>query len=246
MRRHYLLWAIGVFGIVGTVYGLYSLVYNLNHGKGLSILALLLFIFGLISLILYLLINISKRLAAKKRIEEPVVKEEIIEDKVDTTKIEEKPTEVQALEEPKEKEEVEEEHEEIPRGYGARSDTSYEPYRESYASTSYVKEVGYGPLLRVSGSMILDMRSNTYYRIEGNNVYQDGYGIRFEIRGNQIRDVFGSYLYEISGSNINKVFGGFYASISGNYITLYDSSRKFEMTDSLSKKQILVAIALLF
>ena len=90
------------------------------------------------------------------------------------------------------------------------------------------------------------MRTNTYYRIEGNVVNQEGCGIRYEIRGNQIRDAFGGYLYELSGSNINKVYGGFYASISGNYITLFDLSQKYEMTDSLSKKQILVAAALLF
>ena len=77
------------------------------------------------------------------------------------------------------------------------------------------------------------MRNNTYYRIENNIVNQDGYGIRYEINGNQIRDAFGGYLFEISGSNINKIFGGFYASISGNYITLFDSSKKYEMTESL-------------
>ena len=90
------------------------------------------------------------------------------------------------------------------------------------------------------------MRTSTYYRIENNNVMQEGYGICYEIRGNQIRDAFGGYLYELSGSNINKVFGGYYASISGNYITLYDLSTKFETTDSLSKKQVLAVAALLF
>ena len=113
-------------------------------------------------------------------------------------------------------------------------------------STVYVKQVGYGPLLRVEGNRILDMRSNTYYRIEDNMVMQEGYGPVFEIRGNQIKNAFGSFLYELSGSNINKVFGGFYASISGNYITLYDLSIKYEMTDSLSKSQILAVAALLF
>lgn len=121
-----------------------------------------------------------------------------------------------------------------------RSSSSY-----SY-STVYVKQVGYGPALRVEGDRIIDMRTNTYYRLENNVVMQDGYGPVFEIRGNQIRDVFGGYLYEISSSNINKTFGGFYASISGNYITLYDSSIKYEMTDSLSKRQMLAIVALLF
>ena len=90
------------------------------------------------------------------------------------------------------------------------------------------------------------MRNNTYDHIENNLVYQDGYGVIYEISGNRIRDAFGGYFYEISGSNINKVFGGFYASISGNYITLFDLSKKYEMTDSLSKKQLLVVAMLLF
>ena len=77
-------------------------------------------------------------------------------------------------------------------------------------------------------------------------VNQDGGGPAFEISGNRIRSAFGGYLYEISGSNINKVFGGFYASISGNYITLFDSSEKYEMDGSLNQKQLLVIAALLF
>ncbi len=91
------------------------------------------------------------------------------------------------------------------------------------------------------------MRSNTYYRLENNMVMQEGYGPIFEIRDNQIKSSFGGYLYyELSGSNINKTFGGFYASISGNYITLFDGSIKYEMSDSLSKRQILIVAALLF
>ena len=90
------------------------------------------------------------------------------------------------------------------------------------------------------------MRSNTYYRIQGNTVNQDGGGPVFEISGNSIRSAFGGYLYEISGNNINKIFGGFYASISGNYITLFDSSEKYEITDRLNQKQLLAITALLF
>ena len=122
----------------------------------------------------------------------------------------------------------------------------YNSSSDYFVSTVYVKQVGYGPLLRVEGNRILDMRNNIYYRIENNMVTQEGYGPVFEIRGNQIKDAFGGYLYELSGSNINKVYGGFYASISGNYITLYDLSVKYETTDSLSKRQILAVAALLF
>ena len=77
-------------------------------------------------------------------------------------------------------------------------------------------------------------------------IFQEGSGPRYEIRGDQIKDAFGGYLYELSGSNINKVYGGFYASIGGSYITLHDSSRKFEMTGNLSRKQVLAVAALLF
>ena len=63
---------------------------------------------------------------------------------------------------------------------------------------------------------------------------------------NFIKDLYGNYLFEISGNNINEVFGGFYASLSGNYITLFDSSRQYETTESLSKNQILIIAALLF
>lgn len=45
---------------------------------------------------------------------------------------------------------------------------------------------------------------------------------------------------------IGTVFGGFYASISGNYITVHDLSVKYEMTDRLSKTQLLAVSALLF
>ena len=130
--------------------------------------------------------------------------------------------------------------------YTSRPKNTYRSSPSYSYSTVYVKQVGYGPLLRVEGNRILDMRTSAYYRIEGGLVKQEGYGPVFEIRGNQIKNAFGGYLYELSGSNINKVYGGFYASISGNYITLYDLSIKYEMTDSLSRNQILAVAALLF
>ncbi len=42
------------------------------------------------------------------------------------------------------------------------------------------------------------------------------------------------------------IYSGFYASISGNYIALYDLSIKYELFASLSRKQILASVALLF
>ena len=133
--------------------------------------------------------------------------------------------------------------------YKPRSDVTYESRRTSSIydnETIYVRKVGYGPVLRVCGNRVLDMRSNTYYSIQGNFVYQDGSGPVFEISGNRIRSAYGGYLYEISGSNINKVFGGFFASISGNYITKFDSSEKYEISSSLNRAQQLTVTALLF
>lgn len=237
MRRHYLLWSIAVFGIIGTAYGAYLLVYHFNHGNGLSIPALLLLIFGFIALVTFLAMYIFSYIAEKKKKKEsaPIAIEKETEEVTVAEEIEEKPSI---------KQETKQEREE----YDSKSNVTYEfSSSSSYSvSTIYVKQVSYGPLLRIEGSRIVDMRTNTYYRIENNMVMQDGYGPVFEIRGNQIKDAFGGYLYELSGSNINKTFGGFYASISGNYITLYDSSMKYETTDSLSKRQILVVVALLF
>ena len=236
MRKQYLHWSLMVLGIVGTIYGTYLLIYHYNHGNGLNVLALVLLILGILSLLSFLVAIISIHLTHKKRANE-----------VETTKLEEavpveeeKPAPAEALKE----EPIKDDKEEVsytPREKRTCSSSSIYSY-----STVYVKKVGYGPLLRIEGSRIIDMRTNTYYRIENNFVMQDGYGVCYEIRGNQIKDAFGGYLYEISGSNINKVFGGFYASISGNYITIYDLSDKYEMTDSLSKRQILVVAALLF
>ena len=109
-----------------------------------------------------------------------------------------------------------------------------------------MKKVGYGPILEIRGNRIKDMRTLTYYRIEGEHIYEEGGGIRYSIYGNQIKDTFGGYMYELSGSNINKVFGGFYASISGSYITKYDNSEKYEVTCSLNKSQTLLIAILVF
>ena len=238
MRRIYLVWCVAVFGIVGTVYGSYLLIYHFNRDSGLNIPSLILLIFGSIALILFLILYIPFLIKQKKKkngtilsMEEHDIEEEDAEPIVE----EEKPAVTSKAEPRQEKEE-----------YVPNTNNTYRSSSSYSVSTIYVKQVGCGPLLRIEGTRVIDMRTNTYYRIENNMVMQEGYGPVFEIRGNQIKDAFGGYLYEVSGSNINKAFGGFYASISGNYITLYDLSEKYEMTDSLSRRQLLVVAALLF
>ena len=128
-------------------------------------------------------------------------------------------------------------------------DVTYEKVRttSSFSSGSvYISRVGYGPVLRVSGAEILDMRNNAYYHIEGNVVKKDGSGPVFEISGNRIKAAFGSYLYEISGNNVNKIFGGFYASINNSSIQTHDLSERHEISGSLNLYQKLTVIALLF
>ena len=236
MRKQRFIWSIVVIGFVTTGYGAFSLIYNYSHDKGLSIPGLVLLILGLLAFILFSIFYIAE-LSRQRRIKNtPTPKVE--EPKVEEPKKEENPikNDIKPIQKPNKSEKIE---------YTPKSKATYES-SSRYVSTIYVKQVGYGPILRVDGNRILDMRTNTYYRIENGLVKQEGCGPLFEIRGNQIKNAFGGYLYELSGSNINKVYGGFYASISGNYITLYDLSIKYETTDSLSKNQILAVAALLF
>lgn len=246
MRKYRLPWSIAAFGFVAVAYGTYSLVSHLKSDEEIFLPGLLMLIAGaiaLLTLLVLILIDAFKRIRNKDLIEAPIKEdsyEEAIKVEEEEEHISENPINIDEEEIDNLEEYGEEEEEFTPSYTRSYSSSSY-----SY-STIYVKEIGYGPVLRIDGSRILDMRNNAYYHIENNIVIQDGYGPTFEIRGNQIKDVYGSYLFEISGNNINKVFGGFYASVSGNYITLFDSSRKFEATESLSRNQILIIAALLF
>ena len=221
------------------LYGGYNLIYNATHGKGLSVLNLVMCSIGVGMLLLYVVLYLITFFKKKKKEEEE--KRVVIEE----VKVEEKKEEPKPVEEKK----PEPVKQETPR---QRSDVVYEKPRVSRSiydndsASGFVSKVGYGPVLRLSGNRILDMRTNTYYRIEGNMVKQEGSGPVFEINGRQIRSAFGGYLYEISGSNVNKVFGGFYASFSGNYLTTYDLQEKYELPGSLNIQQQLAIVALLF
>lgn len=242
MRKQHLIWTIVVFGVFATIYGGYLLIYHFEHENGLSVFSLVLLIFGVLALLIYAVLLTITLVSKNKKKNEPAPM--VKEGKNEETPME-KPVEKTSKEEkviPQVKAEPKQEKEE----YTPRTQVKYESSSSYSYSTVYIKQLGYGPIIRVDGERILDIRNNTYYRLENNILMQEGYGPVYEIRGNQIKNAFGGYLYELSGSNINKVCGGFYASISGNYITLYDASIKYEMTDSLSKRQILVVAALLF
>ena len=243
-----------VFGIIGIAYGTHLLIYHWTNGQELSIWSLVLLVLGAIALAFSVVLMMMRYIAKKKQpVVQPVIELETEEEKpIIEEPIQEEEPQSKPQEEQQPESNIEDEQEEDQLREDEEEDDYEEPtprpipnHYQSY-STVYVKKVGYGPIVRVEGNRIIDMRSNTYYHLENGFLYQDGYGTRYEIRGNQIRDAFGGYLYELSGSNINKVFGGFFASISGNYITTYNLSDKFEMTDPLSKQQLLAVTVLIF
>ena len=202
----------------------------------MSILALVFCILGAVMLVFYFVlfvIDFSRRkrpvvIKEEPKIEEPIeeIKEEI---KVEAPKEENKP---------------------VTTSYSTKkkkvtyNKSRYDSDDDSYSY--YINKVGYGPVLRVTGREILDMRSNTYYRIEGNMVNQAGSGPVFEISGNRIRSAFGGYLYEISGDSVNKIYGGYFASFTGNYLTTFDLREKYEVPSLLNLKQQLAVVVLLF
>ena len=233
MRRQHFEWTYVVLSLVLTIYGAFSLIYSHINNKDVPILGLIFLIVGGVLLLIYIVLVIITLIQKKKRkvIEEPTV----VEEKVEEPLIKEDPV---VKEDPLPKVES-----------TTKTETTYvrsKPTRSFNGGSGYIKLVGYGPVLRIEEEEILDMRNNTYYRIEGNMVKRLGSGPVFEISGNRIRSAFGGYLYEISGSNVNKIYGGFYASFSGGYLQTHDLKEKFEITCSLNLKQQLAVVALIF
>lgn len=233
MRRQYFAWTYLVLAIVLTAYSGYSIIYNINHQKDVPVLGIVFLTIGGVMLALFLILFIISAFQKKKTPVMDVTNEpEKVEEVVVEKKEEEEPASV-----------------EKPRPKTYQKDVTYQSNRtvsRSYGGSAYIKKVGYGPVLRVEEDEILDMRSNTYYRIDGNIVKRSGSGPVYEISGNRIRSAFGSYLFEISGGSVYKTFGGFYASISGGYLQTYDLAEKYEISGSLSIKQQLAVVALLF
>ena len=235
MRKQYFWWIYLVTFLVLAIYGGYSVIYSVTHSQSIPTLAIIFLGIAGIMALLFLGLFVFFLIQRKRKPVEPETK--IVEEvKVEEKSVEEKPI-------------VKETSKPQKTNYSSSDEVEYSRPTSRYDSgsnTIYVKKVGYGPVLRVSGSQILDMRTNTYYTLEGRMLHQNGYGPVYEINGDRIRVAFGSYLYEISGSNINKVFGGLYASFSGNYLQTFDLKEKYEIDGSLSKSQKLAIAALLF
>ncbi len=162
-RKQYIDWLATVFGIVGVSYGGFMLLWHHNRGNGTNPLALTLLILGLVSLAFGLAMLLSRHIAAKKRKTDVALppKEEVKEEAPDQ---EDESEEAIDDEEPGPE----------PKSYRERPDRSRPRPSGGYSSfsTAYVRLAGYGPLLRFDGTRVLDMRSNTYYRIEGDYVYE--------------------------------------------------------------------------
>ena len=236
MRRQHIEWTFLVLSLVLTGYGTFSIVYNLSKGNEVPILGIIFVAVGGVLLLTYIVLLIISLIQKAKR-----------QNKVVATVVEEKKEEIKETP----KVEVKEEFKPVESKKRTYSDevtyvrrSSRSIYDNDY-STVYVKKIGYGPILRVEGNRIYDMRANRYYRIEGRQVKLEGSGPVFEIYGDKIKKAFGGYLYEVSGDNINKVFGGYFASVSGNYLTKYDLSEKYEI-GSLNKSQLLAVVVLIF
>ena len=246
MRRQRFYWTFLVLAIVLTGYGGFTITYNLRNGKDATPLAIIFLVIGLLMLLLFLALLlaslIQRKKANRKHLEEEANKKE-------EPKIEEKP-------EPKTEPTPEPEPKPEPKSEPAptkprapRDEVVYaprRPSREFNGGSAYIKQVGYGSVLRVENEEILDMRSNTYYRIEGNFVKRSGAGPVFEINRNTIKAAYGGPLYEISGSSVSRVFGGYFASISGGYLKTNDLSEEYEISGSLNRAQQLAVVAILF
>ena len=249
MRRQHFELSFVVLGLVLAIYGAYSLIYNYANNKDIPGLGIAFLIVGATLLLLYLGLFIISLVQKKNRlVEQDQQVEEPISEQVSTNGNVEEPIEEELIE----KEPIEdlvEEDDSSDEEYVHRERISYQRNRSIYDSdggSGYVKKVGYGSVLRIENNRILDMRTNTYYVIEENVINELGGGPVFEITGNSIKLSFGSYLYEISGNNVNKVFEGFYASFSGNYLQTNDLEHVYEISCSLSSKQRLAVVALLF
>ena len=242
MRRQHFAWTYLVFALVITIYGSWAVFYNLGKQKEVPILGWIMFILGTTMLVVFLILLLISVIQRKKNPPQPEPKKETLEEQVLEEIKEEKEEESEVIEEVEPKE-----------TFVPRSDTEYRSTptgtvrRSSFnGGSAYISRVGYGPVLRVTNDEILDMRSNTYYRIDDDMVKKLGSGPVFEISGNRIRDAFGGYLYEISGNNINKVFGGYYASIEGGYLQTHDLQQRYEISGHLNLAQQLAVVAILF
>ena len=240
MRRQQISWTYNVIAILLIIYGTYFLIREFNNRGTLFISSIIALSIGVFLFLLRLILSsIGKNKTTKEdKPSNPVIDDEnIYQESASYTPKENKISDINKKEYKSNK-----------------SSNTYEEsnyYRKKSSSSnsyynSYIKRVGYGPVLEINGNRIRDMQNNIYYRIEGNDVYSDYGGLAYIINGKRIRSAYGQELYEVSGSGIYKVFGGYFASIDGSYISRVDTLEKYEYDSNLDYKYILVAAVILF
>ena len=240
MRRQRFLWQVSVIAILLITYGGFFVFYQYGKNQAIWISSIVALSIGIVLLVVIFVAFYRKMKKTVKKETLIVPEEKKAETEEKQPEVKEKPAEVQ---EEKQVKPVTPRRQAKPRSY---YETSSQPRSYYDSENGYVKEIGHGPILEINGHIVRDMRTNTFYRLEGNNIYVEGGGLAYVIYGDRIQSIRGHLLYEKSGNSINKVFGGFFASISGNYITQYDSSRKFEITAQFSSKMILLITVLAF
>lgn len=222
-----------VVSVLLILYGGYFAVRKYNEDVSLFAVGLAALIAGVAMVLSYALLRFLSR---RKQNVEPV--------KPEPEPQEEEPSPQENIEAPSSEtpEQVSKEEDPLPvKRVRTPSGTPVRSYGDAY-----VRQMGYGPVLEISGGRIRDMHNNRYYRLEDNYVYAEGSGLSYEIVGDRIKTLFGNYLFEISGNNINKVFGGYFASVNGNLITTHDQTGRYEVSGSLDSRTLLVIAALLF
>ena len=171
MRRQHFQWTFLVLALVLMIYGGYSLIYSHVNHKDLPVLGLIFFIGGSILMIVYVVLTIISVFQNRKA----AANNKVVEAKVEEVPEKEEKPEEEPEQEDEEEEEIEEPVTEKEDTRALRNDTVYVSESKRSAprfegGSGYVKKVGFGPVLRVNNEEVLDMRTNTYYRIEGNMV----------------------------------------------------------------------------
>ena len=237
MRRESIKWTYMVLSLILVIYGLYFVISGAINGKEIPVMAIVALAFGGLMLIIYTVLIVVDAINKKlHKNDEKVEENKESELKLD---LEEEKVEVQ---EPKKVEIIAEKP-----AKPQQNQSSYIKKEKGFTPCyGYISELGQGIILEINGYYIRDMRDNRYYRIDGNYVYSESGGLSYIIEGNVIKSISRGYLYEICGSGVYKTYGGYYASFSGGHISIYDNSKIYSYSDSLTTEYKLAIAVILF
>ena len=152
MRRQYFTWTYLVLAVVLTMYGVFSIVYSLDHEKDIPVLAIVFTAIGGTMLVAFAILYLISVFQKRKRCSESQIIEEEEDEEIEESEPEE-------IEESKAEEENTEEVEPIEESESNEDEDDFEEvvYERRTSSgfrggSAYISRVGYGPVLRVSGT----------------------------------------------------------------------------------------------